>query len=98
MIYLNTSNKVLAKEQISKGGISFTSVDNRIILKRALNFNSVSIIAVHNHPSGNLKPSNADINLTKKLKLACESLEIKLLDHIIISDSGYYSFLDENIL
>ena len=98
VIYLNTSNKVLAKEQISKGGISFTSVDNRIILKRALNFNSVSIIAVHNHPSGNLKPSNADINLTKKLKLACESLEIKLLDHIIISDSGYYSFLDENIL
>ena len=98
VVYLNTANKVLAKEQISKGGISFTSVDNRIILKRALNLNSVSIIAIHNHPSGNLKPSSTDINLTNKLKLACDSLEIKLLDHIIISDTGYYSFLDENIL
>lgn len=98
VVYLNTANKVLAKEQISKGGISFTSVDNRIILKRALNLNSVSIIAIHNHPSGNLKPSSADINLTNKLKLACDSLEIKLLDHIIITDTGYYSFLDENIL
>jgi DNA repair protein RadC len=92
LILLNRANIVLGIYELSKGGISGTIVDIRIILSVALKCNASSIILVHNHPSGNLTPSEADIKITDKLKNACELLEIYLLDHLIISKEGYYSF------
>lgn len=92
LILLNRANIVLGIYELSKGGISGTIVDIRIILSVALKCNASSIILVHNHPSGNLTPSEADIKITDKLKKACELLEIYLLDHLIISKEGYYSF------
>ncbi len=97
VLYLNNSNKVIYKSQISKGGITGTVADTRIIFKMALEQNATSIILSHNHPSGNLTPSDADIQITKKLKLAAIQLEIKILDHIIITEKGYFSFNDEGI-
>lgn len=97
VLYLNNSNKVIYKSQISKGGITGTVADTRIIFKMALEQNATSIILSHNHPSGNLTPSDADIQITKKLKLAANQLEIKILDHIIITEMGYFSFNDEGI-
>lgn len=97
VLYLNNSNKVIYKSQISKGGITGTVADTRIIFKMALEQNATSIILSHNHPSGNLTPSDADIQITKKLKLAANQLEIKILDHIIITEKGYFSFNDEGI-
>tara|TARA_B100000929_G_C15452157_1_gene401522 strand:+ start:31 stop:729 length:699 start_codon:yes stop_codon:yes gene_type:complete len=98
IIYLNNSNKVIEQFQISKGGITGTLVDVRITLKKALEVGAVSIILVHNHPSGNLKASEADKLLTKKLKTAGESLDIKVLDHIIVTEKSYLSFADEGML
>ena len=98
IIYLNNSNKVIEQFQISKGGITGTLVDVRITLKKALEVGAVSIILVHNHPSGNLKASEADKQLTKKLKTAAESLDIKVLDHIIVTEKSYLSFADEGML
>ncbi|WP_300434190.1 DNA repair protein RadC [Christiangramia sp.] len=98
IIYLNNSNKVIEQFQISKGGITGTLVDVRITLKKALEVGAVSIILVHNHPSGNLKASEADKQLTKKLKLAAESLDIKILDHLIVTEKSYLSFADEGML
>jgi len=98
IIYLNNSNKVIEQFQISKGGITGTLVDVRITLKKALEVGAVSIILVHNHPSGNLKASEADKMLTKKLKTAGESLDIKVLDHIIVTEKSYLSFADEGML
>ncbi len=98
IIYLNNSNKILEQFQISKGGITGTLVDVRITLKKALELGAVSIILVHNHPSGNLKASEADKQLTKKLKTAAESLDIKVLDHIIVTEKSYLSFADEGML
>ncbi len=98
VIYLNNSNKVLQQSQISKGGLTGTIVDVRLVLKTAIEMNAVAIILVHNHPSGNLSPSQADKQLTQKLKTATESLDIKVLDHIIISEKMYFSFADEGIL
>ncbi len=97
VLYLNNSNKVIYKSQISKGGITGTVADTRIIFKMALEQNATSIILSHNHPSGNLTPSDADIQITKKLKLAANQLEIKILDHIIITENGFFSFNDEGI-
>ena len=98
VLYLNRANIVLRKEKVSSGGISGTVVDQKMILKKALLNLSSSIILVHNHPSGNLKPSLADKKVTQKMKSACEMLEINLLDHLIIAGNAYYSFADELIL
>ncbi|MDN3596413.1 RadC family protein [Zunongwangia endophytica] len=98
IIYLNNSNKVIDKLQLSKGGITGTLVDVRLTLKKALELGAVAIILAHNHPSGTLKPSTADKNLTQKLKTASESLDIKVLDHLIVTEMSYFSFADEAIL
>lgn len=98
IIYLNNSNKVIEQFQISKGGITGTLVDVRITLKKALELGAVSIILTHNHPSGNLKASEADKQLTNKLKIAAESMDIKVLDHIIVTEKSYLSFADEGML
>jgi len=98
IIYVNNSNKVIRKNQLSKGGITGTLVDVRIVLKIALEVGATGIILVHNHPSGTLNPSEADKQLTKKLKTAGESLDIKVLDHLIITEKAYFSFADENLL
>ena len=98
VLYLNNSNKVLAKEQISKGGLTATIVDVRLLYKRALEFAAVGMIVCHNHPSGKLTPSSADKLLTQKIKEAGETLDIKLLDHLIITEKAYFSFADEQIL
>lgn len=98
IIYLNNSNKVIQKDQLSKGGITGTLVDVRLVLKNALEVGATGLILAHNHPSGTLKPSSADIQLTKKLKNASESLDIKVLDHLIITEKAYFSFSDENLL
>jgi DNA repair protein RadC len=97
VLYLNNSNKVIYKSQLSKGGITGTVVDVRLLFKTALENNATSIILTHNHPSGKLLASDADKDITKKLKLAGEQLDIKVLDHIIITETGYYSFQDEGI-
>ena len=98
ILYLNNSNHILLKQQLSKGGITGTLVDIRLVLKQALELNAVAIILAHNHPSGTLKPSEADKKLTQKLKKAAESLDIKVLDHLIITEKAYFSFADENLL
>jgi len=98
IIYLNNSNKIIQKNQLSKGGITGTLVDVRIVLKTALEVGAVGLILSHNHPSGTLKPSEPDKNLTQKLKIAAQSLDIKILDHLIITERAYFSFADENIL
>lgn len=97
VLYLNNSNKVIYKSQLSKGGITGTVVDVRLIFKTALEHNAVSIILTHNHPSGKLQASDADKDITKKLKIAGEQLDVKVLDHIIITELGYLSFQDEGI-
>ncbi|WP_298543121.1 DNA repair protein RadC [uncultured Aquimarina sp.] len=98
VLYLNNSNKVLRKKQISIGGKTGTLVDPRIVYRYALEFGATSIILAHNHPSGSLIPSASDKTLTQKLKQAGVSLDIKLLDHLIITEKEYFSFADEVIL
>ena len=98
VVYLNRANKVNHFEIISSGGITGTVADPRIILKKALEENAVSIILCHNHPSGSLKPSRADEELTNKIREAAKYFDIKVLDHIIVSDAGYYSFADEGLI
>jgi len=98
VLFLNRANRINHFEIISEGGITGTVADPRIILKKALEEDAVSIILCHNHPSGSLKPSRADEELTAKIKEAARYLDIKVLDHIIVSDSGYYSFADEGLL
>ncbi|MEC5165110.1 DNA repair protein RadC [Flavobacterium sp. PL11] len=97
IIYLNNSNKVISKSQLSKGGITGTLVDVRLVFKTALEVGATGLILCHNHPSGTLVPSDADKQITRKLKLAGDSLEIKVLDHLIITETSYYSFVDEGI-
>lgn len=98
VIYLNRANKIKHYEIISEGGITGTVADPRIILKKALENDAVSIILCHNHPSGSIKPSRADEALTKKIILAASYFDIAVLDHIIVSEEGYYSFADEGLL
>lgn len=98
ILYLNNSNKVIQKNQLSKGGITGTMVDVRLVLKKALEVNAVAIILVHNHPSGTLKPSAADKAITDKLKIAAQSMDINVLDHLIITEKAYFSFADKSIL
>lgn len=98
VLYLNRSNRVLQILPISQGGITGTVADPRLILAGAIKVAACSMILVHNHPSGNLKPSRADEELTAKIKEAAKYFDIKVLDHLIISTEGYYSFNDEGIL
>lgn len=98
IIYLNNANKIISKFQLSKGGITGTLVDVRLVFKTALSYGAVGIILTHNHPSGTLKPSDSDKQITQKLKIAGEQLDIKVLDHLIITETSYFSFSDEGIL
>lgn len=95
VVFLNRANKIIHFEIISRGGITGTVADPRIILKLALSQGATSIILSHNHPSGNLQPSLTDDDITQKIKQAAALIDIKLLDHIIVSEEGYYSFMDE---
>lgn len=97
VLFLNNSNKVISKSQLSKGGIAGTVVDIRLVFKLALENGATGLILCHNHPSGNLKPSDADKQITKKIKTAGEILDVKILDHLIITETKYYSFVDEGI-
>ncbi|MDR9456385.1 MAG: DNA repair protein RadC [Salegentibacter sp.] len=98
IIYLNNSNKVIEQLQLSKGGITGTLVDVRLTLKKALELSATSLILVHNHPSGTLLASEPDKQLTRKLKTAAQSLDIKVLDHVIVTENSYFSFADEGVL
>ncbi|MFB9055360.1 RadC family protein [Mariniflexile ostreae] len=98
VLLLNRNNQVIGIYPLSKGGMAGTVVDAKLVFSVALKCGSSSIIIVHNHPSGNLKPSEADKNITSKLKKAGEHLDIVLLDHLIITKMGYYSFSDEGEL
>ncbi|NMH87767.1 RadC family protein [Flavivirga algicola] len=98
IIYLNNSNKVIQKNQLSKGGITGTLVDVRLVLKNALEVGATGLILAHNHPSGALKPSEADKQITNKLKKAAQSIDIKVLDHLIITEKAYFSFSDKSLL
>ena len=97
VLFLNNANKVISKSQLSKGGISGTVVDLRLVFKLALENGATALILCHNHPSGSLIPSDADKQITRKMKTAGEILDVKVLDHLIITESKYYSFVDEGI-
>lgn len=97
--YLNRANRIIGVSVISKGGLTGTIADPRLIMGTALKVAATGIILCHNHPSGNLQPSTADVEITKKIESACKFLDINLLDHIIISPyEAYYSFADEGLL
>jgi DNA repair protein RadC len=98
VLFLNRSNLVIKKQAISIGGVTGTVADPKIIFKAALENIACSIILVHNHPSGNIMPSESDKQLTRKMKQAGEYLEIPVLDHVIFTDNKYYSFADEGVL
>jgi DNA repair protein RadC len=98
VLFLNRANKINHFEIVSEGGITGTVADPRIILKKALENDAVSLVLCHNHPSGNLKPSKADEALTHKIKQAASYFDIIILDHVIVSNEGYYSFADEGML
>lgn len=98
IIYMNRSNRVIKKEMLSKGGLSGTVTDVRIILKNAINLQASGMICCHNHPSGNFNPSEADSKITIKIKEAGKIMDIELLDHIIIANKDYYSFADNGLI
>ncbi len=98
VIFLNRGNKITHLEIISEGGMTGTVADPRIILKKALEHNATAIILCHNHPSGNTKPSKADEAITQKIKQAASLLDIHIMDHVIVSNEGYFSFADEGLL
>ena len=98
VVFLNRANKINHFEIVSEGGITGTVADPRIILKKALEENAVSLILCHNHPSGNLKPSIADQELTIKIKEAAKYFDIKIMDHLIVSEEGFFSFADEGLI
>jgi DNA repair protein RadC len=97
-LYLNTANEILGYYNHSIGGINATIADRRLILATALASASVGLVVAHNHPSGNLTPSQPDLELTKRLKAGAETLDIKLLDHLIITNTSYYSFADNGVM
>ncbi|MEI9943936.1 MAG: JAB domain-containing protein [Chitinophagaceae bacterium] len=98
ILLMNRGNKVLGYVELSSGGVTGTVADPKLIFMAALKSNACAIIISHNHPSGNLKPSAADEQLTQKIKSAGQLLDISLLDHIIMTTEGYYSFADEGLL
>lgn len=97
VIFLNQANDVIGTEEIAHGGLNATAADIRVILREALLRNATSLIISHNHPSGNPTPSRQDIMLSESLRNACKTMELPLLDHVIVSERGYYSFADERI-
>jgi DNA repair protein RadC len=98
ILFLNRSNKVINRMKLSQGGISGTVTDVRIVMKKAIEYLASGIIVCHNHPSGNLNPSESDTKITQKIKEAGNLMDIQLLDHLIISDKDYYSFADNGVL
>lgn len=98
VVYLNRANKITHFEIISQGGITGTVADPRVILKRAVEKNACSLILTHNHPSGSLLPSKSDEEITSKIKMAASYFDIKILDHLIVSDEGYFSFADDGLI
>jgi DNA repair protein RadC len=98
VLLLNRANKVLGKARISMGGMSGTLVDPKLVFKIALENKASALVLAHNHPSGNSKPSEADLKLTLKIKSAADLLDIQVLDHLIFTDSGYYSMADSGVL
>lgn len=98
VLFLNHSNRLLHTEIISEGGMAATVIDIRILLKKALQYNATRLILSHNHPSGNIQPSQQDEAITQKIKVAAAALDITINDHIIVSNEGYYSFADNGIL
>ena len=97
-IYLNQSNRVIRKERLSAGGLTGTLVDIRVIMKEALLCNATGMIIAHNHPSGNEKPSPEDNRITEQVKKAAETLNIRLIDHVIVTSNTYYSYMDNGLL
>jgi len=98
VLYLNNSNIILSKQCLSKGGLTGTLVDARLVFKPALHQLATGIILCHNHPSGTLKPSQSDKQLTQKIKVAGNTLDIKVLDHLIVTEKKYFSFADNNLI
>lgn len=98
VLYLNRKNEVLKRENISKGGVTGTVADGKIIFKNAVNVLASAVVLCHNHPSGNLSPSQADIQLTKKMKEIGVLMDTPVIDHIIVGNNNYFSFADENLL
>jgi DNA repair protein RadC len=98
IVLLSRANKIIDKQLIGRGGISETTADIKLIFKKSIESLASGIILAHNHPSGNLKPSQSDINLTNKIIEASKLMDIKVLDHLIIGDGNYYSFADEGII
>jgi DNA repair protein RadC len=98
ILFLNRSNKVINRMKLSQGGVSGTVTDVRLVMKKAIEYLASGIIVCHNHPSGNLSPSESDTKITQKIKEAGNLMDIQLLDHLIISDRDYYSFADNGIL
>ena len=98
VMFLNRANRMNQLEVVSMGGLTGTVADPRIILKKALEEDAVSIVLCHNHPSGSLKPSRADEQLTQKIKEAAALFDIRVIDHIIVTQGGYYSFADEGMI
>jgi DNA repair protein RadC len=98
ILFLNRSNKVINRMKLSQGGISGTVTDVRMVMKKAIEYLSSGIIVCHNHPSGNLNPSESDTRITQKIKEAGNIMDIQLLDHLIISEKDYYSFADNGLL
>ena len=98
ILFLNRSNKVINRMKLSQGGISGTVTDVRLVMKKAIECLASGIIVCHNHPSGNLNPSESDSKITQKIKDAGNMMDIQLLDHLIISDKDYYSFADNGLI
>ena len=98
VFYLNKKNKVIDKKKIGEGGTDSCIIDPKLILQHALLSLAAGIIIFHNHPSGNLQPSKQDLRFTERLKAGCDVMDIKLMDHLIIAENGYYSFADEGLL
>lgn len=98
VVFLNRSNRIIEQAKISQGGISGTVTDVRIIMKLALEKLATSLVLVHNHPSGNMQPSKSDIEITEKLKNAAKTIDISVIDHLIVTESVYYSFADEGLI
>lgn len=98
ILFLNRSNKVISRMKLSQGGISGTVTDVRMVMKKAIEYLASGIIVCHNHPSGNLNPSESDSKITSKIKEAGNLMDIQLLDHLIVSDKDYYSFADNGLL
>ena len=96
VLFINQANEVISEKEVSKGGITSAFIDNRVILREALLRNAVGIIISHNHPSGDPRPSENDRNATDSLRKACDVMDIKLLDHVIVAGTRYFSFADEN--